>query len=193
VALTIFTQPVAEPVTLQETKDHLRVDVTADDALISALITAARQHIDGVDGWVGRALITQTWDWWLDAFPASEFRVPLPPLQSVGSITYTDENGASQTWASAKYTVDKESTPGRIVPAWGESFPSTRDVPNAVKVRFTAGYGAVGSNVPGPIKAAMLLHIHDLYSNRGTFIIGRSFELSPAAKALLEPYRIYKF
>ena len=192
-ALTIFSAPAVEPLTLQETKDHLRVDTSDDDALISALITAARQNIADLDGHLGRCLITQTLDWHLDGFPSNALSVPRPPLQSVTSISYVDENGAAQTWGATKYTVDVKSHPGRIVPAYGESYPSTRDVPNAVAVRFVAGYGLAGDSVPAPIRAAMLLHIHDLYDRRGTHVIGDSFEATPAIKALLAPYQIYKF
>ena len=62
----LVTAPAAEPLTLAEAKLHLRVDDTADDALIGALITAARQHAEHD---TRRALVTQTWKLALDASP----------------------------------------------------------------------------------------------------------------------------
>ena len=55
---------------------------------------------------MGRALLTQTWDMYLDEFPcAGEIIIPLSPLQSVTSVSYVDQHGATQTWASANYRI----------------------------------------------------------------------------------------
>src|SRR4030067_860491 len=84
------------------------------------------------------ALITQTWELYLDAFPAWEIRVPKPTLQSITSIVYTDTDGILQTLAGSMYLVDNKSEPGRITPAFGEVWPVTRAQINAVIVRFVA-------------------------------------------------------
>ena len=190
----LVTAPVAEPVSVIEAKAHLRVTDGAEDALISALITAARQSIEGRFGSLQRALMTQTWDWFLDGFPcgSAPMEVPLPPLQSVTSITYTDDAGAAQTWDASKYSVNTKSLIGLIAPAYGESYPSTRTIMNAVTVRFVAGFGA-GSDVPMPIKQAMLLQIGHMYENRETHILGVSVEVLPTVKNLLSPYGITSF
>ena len=65
--LVPIVAPYAEPVHLDDAKLHLRVEVTDDDALIRTLIVAARNH---AEIFTGRALVTQTWDLKLDAFPA---------------------------------------------------------------------------------------------------------------------------
>ena len=81
--LTLTTPPAVEPVTLAEAKAHLKIDTTDDDALITALIPAARARAE----WhTGRALVTQGWTLWLDAWP-DIIAIPLPPLQAVASVT----------------------------------------------------------------------------------------------------------
>jgi hypothetical protein len=47
--------------------------------------------------------------------------LPLPPLQAVTSIHYTDQTGAEQLLASDRYRVLSigDAQPGRIAPAYG--------------------------------------------------------------------------
>jgi uncharacterized phiE125 gp8 family phage protein len=212
--LTLVTAPPVEPVSLAEAGDHLRLTPEGSPAsyedideadLVSALITAARQHIDGKDGWLGRALVPQTWDLTLDRFPcATRFnpfaaiRVPLPPLISVGSVKYTDPAGDEQTLATSAYLVDSATEPARIMPVYGTVWPSIRYEANAVTVRFTAGYDSGSpvdaSAVPETIKRAMLLLIGHLFENRETTIIGATVASMPfAVDALLAPYRVWDF
>lgn len=189
--------PTLEPLTLTEVKDHLRVDGTDEDALIEGLIDAVMTHIDGRDGWLGRALLTQTWEWRFDSFRAEMKRdgslsVPLPKLQSVTSIAYIDTAGATQSWSSSLYTVDANRKPGRIVPVFGESYPTTRDVIDAVTVTFVAGFGDNPEDVPAAIRSGMLLQIDDLYCNRGTRLRQGTIA-NPTVSALLMPFRIWGF
>lgn len=189
-ALTLVTAPVGEPFTLTDAKDHLRITIDTEDSLINALIVSAREFAEGN---TRRALITQTWDLTLDAFPDA-IEVPLPPLQSVTSVTYIDTAGTTQTLvANTDYTVDTKSEPGRIVPAYGKSWPSTRDIVNAVTVRFVAGYGNATA-VPKSIKQAMLMHIEHMFDNRGTVNIGNVVnEIPLTMQSLYNMHRVYRF
>ena len=74
--LKLITAPAAEPVLLADAKLHLRVDHIADDDLITSLITAAREAAEHL---TGRALITQTWERVLGAFPSSAPTRPALP------------------------------------------------------------------------------------------------------------------
>lgn len=161
--LILITAPATEPVTLTEAKAHLRVTGADDDTYITALITMARQY---AEVFTRRALITQTWDLYLDAFPDYDIALPMPDLQSVTSVTYVDTDGVSQVLSSALYQVDLASIRGRIAPAYNEEWPDTREETyGAVKVRFVCGYGAA-SAVPETIKGAMKLLIGHWFENR---------------------------
>lgn len=189
-AILLITPPASEPVTLQEAKDHLRVDVTEDDSLIeNLLIPSARQS---VETYLRRSLLEQTWELSLDCFDG-DIKLPNPPLQSVTSIKYIDVYGVEQTLAASEYTVHTQNEPGLITLAYDKSWPSIRAVKNAVKVRYVTGY-ADADSVPAPIKSAMLLLIGHLYENREQEVIGQSVEsLLFGYKQLLFPYRIIEF
>lgn len=173
---------------LLEAKTHLRVDIADDDALISALIMAARQYVERI---TGRALITQTWQYILDRFPAV-FVLPKPPLRQVVSITYKTADEFSHPIPATDYVVDAASEPARIAPAPGLSWPSETLYPlGAVTVEFEAGYGDA-ANVPMPIKQAILLLIGQWYEQREAINVGNIInELPFAVAALLSPYRTW--
>lgn len=142
-AYTLETGPATEPVSRAEAKRWLRIDddVTDHDDEIDQLVSEARARAERV---TGRALVTQTWKLRLDRFPCYDGAVfvNLPPLASVSSITYVDTDGATQTLSAALYQVDAYSQPGRIAPAYDESWPDTREQLNAVTITFVAGVAA---------------------------------------------------
>lgn len=183
-ALRLVTAPTSEPLTLLEGKEHLRIDHTAEDALVADYIAAARVRCEAIQR---RAYLTQTWELTLDAFPCDGIVLPRPPLQSVTSITYTDSDGVVQTLDEALYQVDTDSEPGRVYPAYDTYWPSTRSVPNAVRIRYVAGV-TDSANVPESVKMAMRFWLGHYYLNRESVIAGTIATVMPeAAKALLLP------
>ena len=137
---------------------------TTSDPQLGDWNTAAREYGETC---THRAFITQTWDDKRDGFPSGldddgGIWLPKAPLISVTSISYIDTAGVTQTWSSALYTVDAPAGPkarfGRITPIYGQLFPVTRDIENAVTIRFVAGYGAA-SAVPRLIKTCLKEHV----------------------------------
>lgn len=198
--LTRTVDATVEPLAVGEVKAHLRIDDNASDDYLTALISAARQHVEEK---LGRALITQTWRLVLDRFPCAEtdpetgfwrdgrITLPRPRLISVSSITYVDTDGATQTLDPTLYQVDSYSDPGRISPAFDEDWPLTREQMNAVTITYTAGYGASASYLPTSILHAMKLLIGHWYENREATLVGTIVAETPmAVDALLNPYRV---
>ena len=187
--LRLITPPAEEPITLEEAKQHLRVEDSSQDLLIGLYIMAARQHIDGKDGWLGRAIVSQTWELSLDTFPADEIQIPLVPLVSITSVVYDDEDGIEQTIDGADYTLDPA---GWVVTAGDYSWPTPITAINAVRVRFVAGYGDA-ADVPATIKAAILLMVGDLYAQRESFATGpaSAVPMSTTVENLLAPLRVW--
>ena len=172
---TLITAPAVEPLSLSETKEHLRVDFSDDDTLITNLIISARETFESK---LGRQLITATWRGFLDQFPWSceAIEVAKPPLLSVSSITYVDSAGVTQVWDLAEYDVQVFSGPlaqrGMISPKPDFWYPTTRRVPNAITINFDAGYGPDATDVPNEIKQMLFGWIGHLYKHRETYMTG---------------------
>jgi uncharacterized phiE125 gp8 family phage protein len=163
--LVLASGPVEEPVSVEEAKSWCRIDHGHEDDLLAHLVRAAREY---AENFTGRALATQTWELWLDAFPSCDgggLVLPRPPLQSVASVVYADAEGVSQTLATDLYSYDAKREPGWLVPAYGEDWPDTNDQMNAVKVTFVAGYGRA-AQVPALAKLALRLLVCHWYVHR---------------------------
>lgn len=190
-ALKIITPPQSEPVSLAEAKEHLRIDGTDHDNLLTSLISAARR---AAEEFCRRAFITQTWKLIFDADEViDDIEVPRPPLQSVTSIAYYDQGGAQQAFASTNYWVDTDSGPGRIYLRKGATWPTAMRDKGSLEVQYKAGYGDAGANVPDDIRRAILRIIADMFEHPEDVITGTIINTVPKnAVWLLQPYRIYE-
>jgi uncharacterized phiE125 gp8 family phage protein len=183
-----LTAPAFLPVSLAEAKQHLRVEHSEDDTLISSLIGAATAHLDGWSGILGRCLINQQWRVQSAGFPACS-TMPLPfPDVSAAAVTYLDAAGATQTLPPGDILLLNGDMGASIALVTEGDWPATRARPDAVTVTFTAGFGPGAINVPGPIRAAILLVVGDLYKNREAQVSERMRD-NPAVDLMLAPYR----
>jgi hypothetical protein len=187
-SLTVTVQPATEPLSLAEAKQHLRVDITDDDALIQSFIVAARMRVES-SAFV--RLITQTiqltldrfpWGWsasgfysgrsrWFgvnDPWPVIELE---PPVQSITSVVYVDPSGNPQTLSSSLYRTDINSSPARLTPSLNNVWPATAMVTAAVTVTYVAGFGAA-SAVPARLIEAVRLLTGHYYLNREQVLSG---------------------
>ena len=154
-AITVAAE--TEPVTLAEATAHLRVDGTADDDLIGALIAAARNH---VENYCGLRFASQTIAAKCDSF-ADLARLPEAPAQSVSSITYVDTAGETQTLATSVYEMRADGLEAAIVLKYGQTWPAIQSG-SRITVALVVGY----VTIPPAVKAAMLLHIGASYEQR---------------------------
>lgn len=185
--LELITAPTTEPVTLAEVKTRLRIDGSTDDAGVTRLIAAATKHAESI---CRRAFVTQVWALTLDAFPCGSISLPLPPLQTVDEISYVDATGATIVLPSTEYLVDKYGMIGMVHRAYNKQWPTTRAQPMAVKVKFTAGYGAAAV-VPADLVSAMMLLIAHWDQNREPVVVGTIVSAVPlSVENLLAPYVI---
>lgn len=181
----IATAPSTEPVSVADAKLHIRAitgDTTEDAAIITPLITAAREYCENI---TGKALAAQTIEAYPDRF-TNIIVLPRPPVTSVTSIKYTDADGIERTMDAGDYLVDTKF--GRVAFKKIPSF--TPALLNPIKITYEAG-GAV----PKTIRQAMLLLIGHWYENREAVVVGAvaSIKLELAVKALLNQSKVWWF
>lgn len=184
------TPPAVEPVTLARAKRHMRVVISDEDEDITSMIKAARM---AAEEYTRRAFVYQVWDAAYPCFPTYGIRLPKPPLISLISVNYTDDDDVYQLLPSDQYRVDSFAEPGVILRPNGVRWPIITQAGPRVVIRFAAGYpqgagspGDDAENVPDPIKAAILLHVGEMYENRDV-----AAEMPMACESLLHPYRVY--
>lgn len=194
------TAPQVEPITLSDVEAQCRVGSLSDESFsVEMFIRAIRQRAEAV---TRRALISQQWELSLDAFPKGRdpLRLPLPPLQTVDSIIYTDTAGVEITLDPLAYRIVKD-TPAYIIPVYGLSWPVAQSDKAVVKVTFTCGYGPIAPetslNVPEAIQQWCLLNVATLYENRESLSVGGRSEsildFTTFADSLLDDYRVRGF
>lgn len=161
--LTRTVAPTVEPLTFEQVRDFARIDGDADLRDITELIRSVR---DSCEFESERSLLQQTWAMTLDVFPAGDtIELPRPPLSSVSSVSYIDENGSTQTFSSSDYDVDTTREVGRIRLQPSVSWPTTQaGRANSVTITYVAGYGSAATDVPASLTYAMKKHVDSIYS-----------------------------
>ena len=183
--ITELTPPLGEPLTLAETKAHLRVEGTSEDLLITALVRTVREHIERE---TGLALITRTFRLYLDTWPSSGvIQIVRGPVQAIDAVTVYDSAGAPVDVATSGFILDGAARPARLVlprqPKPGRAI-------NGIEIDFSAGFGATGADVPDGLKRAMLLHAALLYEYRGAVLPEEQPAAVPAGyDRLIAPFR----
>ena len=187
-ALVMTSGPAAEPITVDDAKAHLRVDDTAEDILITSLVLTSRLHIESA---LGMAMITQNWSLLLDQWPRDRAVVfPLRPVQSVSEVRVLGNDGTPTVVESDNYVVDVASKPSRLV-ATGVGWPPPGQKTNGIEIDFVAGFGNNASDVPAPLRHALLLLVAHWYEHRDPVEIGSPDVAIPTAVSrLLKPYRL---
>ncbi|GBU21075.1 hypothetical protein R80B4_00964 [Fibrobacteres bacterium R8-0-B4] len=168
--LTLVTPPAVEPVTLEEALVQCHADAGVEDAWFAARIESGRRKAEDR---IRRSLITQTWALRFDGPASASVDLPRSPVQRLVSITVDAE-----TVDVNSVTLNNEGSPARV------TLPASPA--GAARIEYIAGYGNNPSDVPGPIRDAILLYVAHSYGNRE----GES-ELPKAFFNLIDPYRLY--
>lgn len=183
------TGPAANPVSVSEVKAWARIDGTDSDTLLTSMLAAAVEHVDGYTGILGRCLINQTWRVSFRTWKPY-FYLPFPDVSSVSSVKYFDVDNVEQTVSSSLYQLVETDNASFV--RFTDDFPDPAlydDRLDAIRIDFVAGYGAASSNVPEAIKAAIMMIAAQWYQNPEAALPQTFQELPNGAQALLAPYR----
>ena len=180
------TDSTLEVVTLQEAKDFLNVNYDDHNSLIDSLRKASRKWCEN---YASISFLTQTWTLKLDHFPSEEIELWMPPIQSVTSVKYYDQDNSFQTLDSSLYNVDINSNTARIQHV-NDDWPDTYDRVDAVEVIYVAGYSDI-DEVPEDIIVAVKHLIADFYEIRQNVIIGSQVNERNVTRMILDQYKDY--
>ncbi|MBX9822304.1 head-tail connector protein [Afipia birgiae] len=182
----LITAPAAEPLSLVDAKHFLRVEHGDDDAIITALVSAARNHIEAL---TRNALIVQTWRLVLDRWPDGGRIAPrIGPLRALAAArVFNAENDAS-TIDPEIFVVDAAA--GVLAaPSWSLPVPG-RSVAG-IELDIEVGFGAAASDVPPTLLQAIRMLVAHWYENRGLIAIGSSVAVMPASvNAMIASHRV---
>lgn len=180
----LLTAPAAEPLSLAEAKQVLRVEHADDDDLIGALIRGARGHVEAA---TRRALITQTWRHVLDAWPTGgEMAMSPSPLREVLAARVYQSSGATQPLDAGVFAPDLARD--RLL-FDATAVPAPERTHAGIEIDVRVGYGADADAVPEPLRQAMRLLVAHWYELRGVVASGQGAPLPENIRALIAPFR----
>lgn len=114
---------------------------SSEDTWITSMLQVIRQY---AEDYQCRAYYTQTREMVLDSWPDKDYiDLPMPPLQSVTSVKYYDEDGTEYTFSTTYYDVTNTNvkSKGRITLKYGESWPTEVLRPSEpIIIRYVCGY-----------------------------------------------------
>lgn len=182
---TIITAPpVGEPVSLDQAKAQLRIELddTDQDVHVTGLIRDARFKVEKD---LGIPILRQTRQTHLTRFPCGPVWLAAAEAITVDQVRYYDSAGTLQTLAPTDYVVDAVSRPAQIFAAPLKAWPSVLERPSGVQITWTGGW-ADAAQVDGDLVRAMLLLIGHWDQNREAVVAGTtSTEVQLAYDALI--------
>lgn len=162
--IKINSEVGSELLTVQNVKDYVRIDTSADDTLIGQMIIQARIWCEN---YISRDIVSKNRTYYLDR-TTGLFDLPFAPVSSISSLTIEGVNGDYTVLGLDNETIELDGG----------------DAEN-VKVTYTT----TGLD-NGLIKQAMLQLISTYYDNRAEFKTGTIVsEIPTNVKSILSSYK----
>lgn len=185
--LTLITGPTAQPISLEEVKEHLYIvvtDTTRDNYLTDVQDSAVDQFQSDAEYQVMSATYKQT----LPDFCYDYIEIPLIPVQSITEfLYYTDKTTTATLVQDTDFYLVKTDRYARLYPV--NSWPSSADRPDAVQITFVAGY-STQSQVPARLLHGLKFLIGHYNENRQSVVVGPNVQEVPESyKAIVDKFK----
>lgn len=179
-SMQLITEPVLEPVTLDDAKLFLRLDTADDDPVVITMAVASRRLVEQA---TRNCLLQQTWRFGFDGWPVcGQVRLPLAPLMSLTAVTVLDATGVRQPQALSNFSINGSGGASTIQVNGKPPIPAAST--GGIQIDAMLGYGTSALAVPQPLRMAVLLILNRLYEMRGL----DDSSIPAAAQALIAPY-----
>jgi uncharacterized phiE125 gp8 family phage protein len=164
--IKINTTLGSEIITASEVKNYVRIDTSADDALIATMITQARIW---AENFISRDIVSKNRTYYIDRTDTGLFDLPFSPVASISQITINNI-----------ITTNYE-----ILGLDNETIELDQGSADRVKITYITS----GLN-DSLLKQALLQLVSTYYDNRADFIVSQSVSEIPSnVKVVLSSYK----
>lgn len=196
--LSLVEKPHEEIVSLEETKNYLRISHDFDDSLLEIMIRSTREAMESI---IQKSVMAQTWKYTInndfitsacvqeDDFSSicyDVFRIPLPkpPVVKIIRVKADDTELDSQS-----YMLEKFNSKFYLSISSKKIFTANRKA--SIAIEYTAGISDKKENIPYQLKLANLMLIANAYQERYSY--NQNSFVSQGVKRLLEPFLNLRF
>lgn len=189
--LTLITGPTAQPISLEEVKEHLYIVVT-DTTRDNYLSDIQDSVVDQFQSETEYQVMQATYKLTLPNFNFDYIDIPLIPVQSISEfLYYTDATSTDTLVQDTDYYFVKTDRTARLYPV--NSWPSAGDRPDAVQITFIAGY-ATQSQVPTRLLHGLKFLIGHYNENRQSVVVGPNVQVIPESyNAIVDKFKRFTF
>lgn len=192
--LKILSADLPLLVSVEELKEHARIDDDCDDGMLQGLILAATQW---AEQFTRRALGVRQYSLGMACFPYCQaIELPGLPVIRLDNLEWTDPDGSAKSLIPGGDIVPRTvftQSDAKVMPedyygSWPETDASKSATPDEnVLVTYTAGYTYI--NVPAPISVALKMLATHWYEHPEAASSESLTEVPMGVKALLSAYR----
>jgi len=188
--IIVMEPPERLPITLEDVKEHVAIEIDDDDRQLELKIRAVVRSLDPPDGRLGRAMITQTLRYSLPGNPPDRIRLPYPPVQLISEINYFNESDVEMPIDPLIYLLKNDQDPAYLVLKSGKSWPTdfSDNDPFPFKINFVAGFGDRPENVPEDIRLGIMMEVADLYLLRENILVGQTVSENKFTRRIYDNY-----